>query len=559
MNDTLDDRELDTYYRDLRRRTRPVKFSEDQPRDDRGRWTDSGLSTMSSSDPSIWTPPTPDPETGLYRYMRAEVVHTNDINLAVRMIQAGQLVELPDTRHVYTLLMKLAELTQQAKALGEQAPNYDLCKVQVANTSIFCVDHVATPEHPAGIPRIAMPQFSGLAVAGSRAADLPKDAKGEVNVAAHFREYLGQLNVRTTELSMPAAHLRASQNELVGTKVAGMMLNEQFDPAREAIFVSRDNYVIDGHHRWATAVGRESATGSLGQFHMPVIKIDMPISEVLHLANQWTKDFGLAPKAAKRWVDAVQKWEESQHPRDEHGQFTSAGGSAGGDVTQTHAFKAWWKESQVVDEDGKPKVVYHGTTHPIEEEFYPAGSEEIQNVESDWGAGIYFTDERDDLDNYAGEGPDLTQRIELRAEELEGQDDALSRADAEAQARAELSGGAPQVIPVYLSMQTPFQVGGDHETRLTSTPVYENPDDPDSDIIDEEGTLVDLVAAIREEAHGFDDTKGVLDTFIPKVMGYGGDITASQFDKLWRETPETSYVTDEKGRLAGNELLRRAI
>ena len=51
------------------------------------------------------------------------------------------------------------------------------------------------------------------------------------------------------------------------------------------------------------------------------------------------------------------EYQEEEHPRDMHGKWTS------GDQTESPAFKSWFGESKIVDEHGKPLVVYHGTRH----------------------------------------------------------------------------------------------------------------------------------------------------------------------------------------------------
>jgi hypothetical protein len=69
----------------------------------------------------------------------------------------------------------------------------------------------------------------------------------------------------------------------------------------------------------------------------------------------------------KSWTDAdiaslVQKAEDVS--RGQAAPFRTGGTVFGRDrvaVTDTPAFKAWFKDSKVVDEDGKPLVVYHGT------------------------------------------------------------------------------------------------------------------------------------------------------------------------------------------------------
>jgi hypothetical protein len=94
-----------------------------------------------------------------------------------------------------------------------------------------------------------------------------------------------------------AAELRPSQCELVGQKVAAMMVDASFDPVRNPVFVSRDDYLIDGHHRWAAVVGRDAADGTLGEWTMDAVRVDAPISEVLLLANQWAAAFGIEKAA----------------------------------------------------------------------------------------------------------------------------------------------------------------------------------------------------------------------------------------------------------------------
>ena len=85
------------------------------------------------------------------------------------------------------------------------------------------------------------------------------------------------------------------------------------------------------------------------------------------------------------------------------------------DPTSTPQFKAWFGRSAVVNPSGSPKVVYHGSTHEFDR-FDPT----IGNDEGFYGKGLYFTDSKVDVNaNYASQsGPDLTQRIEMRAEEI---------------------------------------------------------------------------------------------------------------------------------------------
>ncbi len=51
------------------------------------------------------------------------------------------------------------------------------------------------------------------------------------------------------------------------------------------------------------------------------------------------------------------EYQEEEHPRDMHGKWTR------GDQTESPGFKSRFGESKIVDEHGKPLVVYHGTRH----------------------------------------------------------------------------------------------------------------------------------------------------------------------------------------------------
>jgi len=170
-------------------------------------------------------------------------------------------------------------------------------------------------------------------------------------------------------------------------------------------------------------------------------------------------------------------------------------------------------------------------------------------------------------------GPDLTGRIEQRADQIDSEhhgEEGWTHEQAQAQATAELAGKAGGVgMPVYLSMQNPFVVGEaalgandpkNRETYLTFDYEYADENDPESDIVGEKGTLVDFFDALRQESlYDFSDTEGV-DEFIQSInVDHSEGISATDLDKRWREFEKTSYITDDQGRLARSELFRRAL
>lgn len=243
----------------------------------------------------VWKQET-DPKTG-----RPIPIKVNTVEEAVALIHEGKVVEVKDTLTAYTLVDKLASMAQEAKAAGKEAKDYDLCKISVAGSNMFCTESLRNVDvggkhyGPEGISRLEMPQLGGKPVPGSEAATLPRSPwdPSEVDGSAHFIAHLQGIGMRTSREMVPAANLRASQVEMKGNTVGAMMRDKSFDPAKNPIFVSRDNYVVDGHHRWAAVVGRDAQDGHLGDSMMNIVRVNAPISEVLHIANAWSKSFGI--------------------------------------------------------------------------------------------------------------------------------------------------------------------------------------------------------------------------------------------------------------------------
>lgn len=228
----------------------------------------------------------------------------------VALILKGEKVELKDVKDVHTVLKTLGEMAIKAKeACGgkepcKDVPNFDPCLMTVKGTSLFCSEKLRTKEFPHGIPRIEMPQFkSKNPVPGSEADALPRDQFGEVDATDAFLEDLDKSGVKTDSYAkVKARKLKASQAEMEGAKVAGMMINKDRDPKKARIVVSSDNYVVDGHHTWAAAVGRDAEDGNLdNDMEMEVVKIDLPMSVIYHLSVEWTKKKGLPQAGVKKW------------------------------------------------------------------------------------------------------------------------------------------------------------------------------------------------------------------------------------------------------------------
>jgi hypothetical protein len=193
-----------------------------------------------------------------------------------------------------TDIAKVAQQVADAKAKGEPAPNINLCDVTVPGTNLYCDDNL-------GIPRDEMPQFKGTAQPGSRAAGMEVDESGEVDTEPVFKEMLVQKGIKTLQTQIPADKLKATQKDLVGAKVVGMMGALEKDPNHPKItapiYVSRDGHVIDGHHRWAAIVAYNAAHPD-SPIPMKTTVLDMDIKDAIPMANKFAEDMGIAAKKA---------------------------------------------------------------------------------------------------------------------------------------------------------------------------------------------------------------------------------------------------------------------
>ena len=224
----------------------------------------------------------------------------------------------------------------------------------------------------------------------------------------------------------------------------------------------------------------------------------------------------------------------------------------------TPAFKKWFGKSKVIDENGNPLVVYHGTTHTFD-----TFDLKNANIENHYGKAFYFTDSKTDVNsNYIGEGPDLTQRIERRAESIFSEmftdkkepkynSAAYKKAKDKARelARKELSGGSMNVLPVYLKMENPLILDGDNQTRFELN--Y------DEETGDESGSGIDLYNAVLRAATQFDvDGQEVWNDVFSKIPE-PTDFTAREFDAAMRESEKVAYIEDRNdGSLAGNDFIK---
>ena len=217
----------------------------------------------------------------------------SDMESAVKLIHNGaHHIKLSRPDEVATLMDRLQVIGDDAYKKGAKAPLYDLCKVTVPGTNLFCTESK-------GFDRVEMPQLkTKTPTPGSMADGLERDKQGAGDLAPKFFEFLE--NEKGVKVEPPkkvkASHLKATQGQLKGADVAGIMgAMERGDLGEGSIIVTSDGYIVDGHHRWAATVALESEGKD---FEIEVTQIDADIMSVLEWANKWAPENGSPPQTA---------------------------------------------------------------------------------------------------------------------------------------------------------------------------------------------------------------------------------------------------------------------
>lgn len=227
----------------------------------------------------------------------------------------------------------------------------------------------------------------------------------------------------------------------------------------------------------------------------------------------------------------------------------------------------FFEESKVRDDEGNLRVVYHGT---MSGEFTVFDASKA-NVESDMGAGFYFSDSYDDVgSNYENGGQDLEAKIDRLAERIESEED-IDYEEAKRKARERLSAGT-KLFEVYLDMKNPAYVGGNFDSP---TMLFEDFFDY-SDIVEEDfdseddyweardervgETIQDLVDEVDRilSAEGITGYEGWEQILAP-IGAFDGGVTINDLKAALNESTELWDCYDSNGNMATTELMRAII
>ncbi len=210
-------------------------------------------------------------------------------------LSANPLLSVPkkERKKVAKLLNGLNKESAEALLTGSPPPEFDLCEITVPGTNLFCHGNK-------GVPRANMPQLKGFPVPDSTADSMAKDKNGKVDVSQNFLEMLEEKGIKTKRFKISPTKLKATQNQLVGARIAMRVGQMQDNPNHKKFkmpyFISKDGYILDGHHGWASVLAYCLIHKVIVKIN--VIEVDMPIKKLVKLANKFTTEIGIAQKIA---------------------------------------------------------------------------------------------------------------------------------------------------------------------------------------------------------------------------------------------------------------------
>lgn len=131
----------------------------------------------------------------------------------------------------------------------------------------FDKDNLKIPTGGLGIPRVEMPQIA--------AADVPE-----------FITFLKKNHgIQTWKYELRLSVLKVTQKDLNLDKVANMANELDAEQLKKPIIVSKDNFVLDGHHRFVALLNM-NPSGFIPAYH-----VDLEINKLLTVAYEFPKTF----------------------------------------------------------------------------------------------------------------------------------------------------------------------------------------------------------------------------------------------------------------------------
>jgi hypothetical protein len=169
----------------------------------------------------------------------------------------------------------------------------------------------------------------GMGIARKDMPQIPSDARPE------FLSDLGKEGIGVKSENIDPRTLKPIQKEVSGSRSGAIYMRYKDKgaiPEEQRILISKDGYVIDGHHTWGAAVAFAFESGS----KIPVYRVDLNAKEALSASLDWSKAKGYEGQAIDAKAPAnksfVWKHLEGQHDQKSHGGWSAGSESYADDV-----------------------------------------------------------------------------------------------------------------------------------------------------------------------------------------------------------------------------------
>lgn len=238
----------------------------------------------------------------------------------------------------------------------------------------------------------------------------PRDQMPQItpDVQAEWWKTLDGDGIAYEQTTIDPATLAATQSELNGKKVGGMinaMQSGKMSLEGDPLLVSNDGHILDGHHRWAATAAMSADCG--GCIKIPVIVIDLPMSQLLTYGLNWTDSRGI-PRAGVAAASKITKQAAGMSPA----FFTMDGVSTfAAKIPVTNPVKpgtampifATDAEDGITDED--VANLPHGDGSAFKDEGAAAPAEQPMTVVYGWGPSAEFMNPwHDEIGRFAPKG-----------------------------------------------------------------------------------------------------------------------------------------------------------
>lgn len=98
-----------------------------------------------------------------------------------------------------------------------------------------------------------------------------------------FVKWLKGKGINTTVKLEPIASLKMTQKQINKDKVAGMINDASEEALSKPIIISKDNFILDGHHRFVALFNKNNA------LKLKTYRVDVNMKDLLDLAHNFPK------------------------------------------------------------------------------------------------------------------------------------------------------------------------------------------------------------------------------------------------------------------------------